>query len=84
MARRKVAPVRDVLPDSRFNSKIVTKFITRMMLDGKKSISTRMLYGAMDIIEAKGNGKPLEVFLKALDNVKPMVEVISFNSLLFY
>lgn len=77
MARRKVAPVRDVLPDPRFGSKIVAKFISRMMLDGKKSISTRMLYGAMDIIEAKGNGKPLEVFMKALDNVKPMVEVKS-------
>ncbi len=77
MARRKVAPVREILPDSRFGSKVVAKFITRMMLDGKKSISTRMLYGAMDIIKAKGNEKPLEVFLKALDNVKPMVEVKS-------
>lgn len=77
MARRKVAPVREVLPDPRFGSKIVAKFISRMMLDGKKSISTRMLYGAMDIIIAKGNEKPLEVFMKALDNVKPMVEVKS-------
>jgi len=77
MARRKVAPVREVLPDPRFGSKVVAKFISRMMLDGKKSISTRMLYGAMDIIEAKGNGKPLEVFMKALDNVKPLVEVKS-------
>lgn len=77
MARRKVAPVRDILPDSRYDSKIVAKFITRMMLDGKKSISTRMLYSAMDIIKAKGNEKPLEVFLKALANVKPLVEVKS-------
>lgn len=77
MARRKVAPVREILPDPRFGSKIVAKFISRMMLDGKKSISTRMLYGAMDIIIAKGNEKPLEVFMKALDNVKPMVEVKS-------
>ncbi|MEA1910530.1 MAG: 30S ribosomal protein S7 [Spirochaetota bacterium] len=77
MARRKVAPTREVLPDPRFGSKVVAKFISRMMLDGKKSISTRMLYGAMDIIESKGNGKPLEVFMKALDNVKPMVEVKS-------
>jgi len=77
MARRKVAPVREILPDARYNSTVVTKFITRMMVDGKKSISTKMLYGAMDIIQAKGNEKPLDVFMKALDNVKPMVEVKS-------
>ena len=77
MARRKVAPVRDVLPDSRFGSKIVTKFISRMMVDGKRSISTKALYGAMDIISSKGNDNPLEVFLKALENVKPAVEVKS-------
>ena len=77
MARRKVAPVREVLPDSRFDSKIVTKFISRMMVDGKRSISTKALYGAMDIISSKGKDAPLEVFLKALENVKPAVEVKS-------
>ncbi len=77
MARRKVAPVREVLPDPRFNSTVVAKFISRMMLDGKKSVSSRALYGAMDIIASKGNDNPLEVFLKALENVKPMVEVKS-------
>ncbi len=77
MARRKVAPVREVLPDPRFGSTVVTKFINRMMLDGKKSVSTSALYGAMDIIGSKGNDNPLEVFLKALENVKPMVEVKS-------
>ena len=77
MARRKVAPKRDVLPDPRYNSTVLTKFITRMMLDGKKSISTGIIYDAMETIKAKGNDEPLEVFLKALENVKPMVEVKS-------
>jgi len=77
MARRKVAPVREVLPDPRFNSTVVSKFISRMMMDGKRSVSSRALYGAMDIIKSKGNDNPLEVFLKALENVKPAVEVKS-------
>ncbi len=77
MARRKVAPVREVLPDPRFNSTVVSKFISRMMVDGKRSVSSRALYGAMDIIKSKGNDNPLEVFLKALENVKPAVEVKS-------
>lgn len=77
MARRKVAPVREVLPDPRYNSIVVTKFINRMMVDGKKSTSTNALYGALDIVQSKGNENPLEVFLKALENVKPMVEVKS-------
>ncbi len=77
MARRKVAPVREVLPDPRFNSTVVSKFISRMMVDGKRSVSSRALYGAMDIIESKGKDNPLEVFLKALENVKPAVEVKS-------
>lgn len=77
MARRKVAPVREVLPDPRFNSTVVSKFVSRMMVDGKRSVSIRALYGAMDIITGKGNDNPLEVFLKALENVKPMVEVKS-------
>lgn len=77
MARRKVAPVRDILPDPRFNSTVVSKFISRMMVDGKRSVSSRALYGAMDIITGKGNENPLEVFSKALENVKPVVEVKS-------
>ena len=77
MARRKLAPVREVLPDPRFNSKVVTKFITRMMLNGKKSVSTANIYGALDIIQSKGQNDPLEVFLKGLENVKPVVEVKS-------
>ncbi len=77
MSRRKAAPVRPVEPDSRFNSKIVTKFIRRMMVDGKKSISTKCMYDAMDTIKEKSGNDELEVFMKALDNVKPAVEVKS-------
>jgi small subunit ribosomal protein S7 len=77
MGRRKVAPKREILPDPRYNNTVVSKFITRMMLDGKKSISTHIIYDAMDGIKGKGNDNPLEVFLKAIDNVKPMVEVKS-------
>ncbi len=77
MARRKLAPVRDVLPDPRYHSKVMEKFIRRMMVDGKKSTSTKIIYDALSAIEQKTGEKPLEVFLKALDNVKPVVEVKS-------
>ncbi|MBI9101255.1 MAG: 30S ribosomal protein S7 [Spirochaetales bacterium] len=77
MSRRKDTPVRTVLPDPRFKSVVVSKFVSRMMLDGKRSTSTKIVYNAMDIIKEKGNEEPLEVFLKALENVKPMVEVKS-------
>jgi small subunit ribosomal protein S7 len=77
MPRRKVVAKRETLPDSRFNNMVVSKFITRMMLDGKKSISASILYGALDFLKGKADKGELEVFLKALDNVKPVVEVKS-------
>ncbi len=77
MARRKVAPVREILPDPRYNSTIVEKFIRRMMIDGKKSISTKIIYDAMAIMEKKAGEPALDVFMKALANVKPVVEVKS-------
>ncbi len=77
MARRKVAPVRDILPDPRYNSTVVEKFIRRMMVDGKKSISTKIIYDAMAIMETKAGEPALDVFTKALANVKPVVEVKS-------
>jgi small subunit ribosomal protein S7 len=77
MARRTVAPVREILPDAVYNSVVLEKFIRRMMLDGKKSISTKITYDALKIIGEKGQGEPLEVFLKAVENVKPVVEVKS-------
>lgn len=77
MARRKVAPVREILPDPRYNSIVVEKFIRRMMIDGKKSISTKIIYDAMRIMEEKAGEPALDVFTKALANVKPVVEVKS-------
>lgn len=77
MSRRRETPVRPVDADPRYGSKTVTKFVNRMMLQGKKSISYRNVYGAMSIVGEKSDKEPLEVFLKAVDNVKPMVEVKS-------
>ena len=77
MSRRTNAPVREILPDSVYNSTVVEKFINRMMLDGKKQTCQNIIYEAMDKLKAKTEKDPLEVLLKALDNVKPMVEVKS-------
>lgn len=77
MSRRRETPVRPVDPDPRYGSKVVTKFVNRMMIQGKKSTSYRNVYGAMTIVADKSGKEALEVFLKAVDNVKPMVEVKS-------
>ena len=77
MPRRKVVAKREILPDSRYNNLVVAKFITRMMLDGKKSISTAILYEALESLKGKTDKSELEVFLQALENVKPVVEVKS-------
>ncbi len=77
MSRRRETPVRPVDADPRYGSKVVTKFVNRMMLQGKKSTSYHNVYGAMTIVSEKSDKEPLEVFLKAVDNVKPMVEVKS-------
>ena len=77
MGRKNKSVNRPVLPDSRYNSTVVSKFVSRMMLDGKKSVSVRIIYEAFDTLKAKTEKDPLEVFLKALDNVKPLVEVKS-------
>ena len=77
MSRKRTAEPRPVQLDPRFNSKVVSKLIMRMMLNGKKMTSTKIIYDAIDIVGKKIGKEPLEVFLKALDNVKPMVEVKS-------
>ncbi|MGI5174313.1 30S ribosomal protein S7 [Treponema sp. OMZ 840] len=77
MGRKNKSVNRPILPDSRYNSTVISKFVSRMMLDGKKAVSTRIIYEALDTLKAKTEKDPLEVFLKALDNVKPMVEVKS-------
>ena len=77
MGRKNKSIDRPVLPDSKYHSVVVSKFVSRMMLHGKKAVCMRVMYDAMDVIKAKTNQEPLEVFLKALDNVKPVVEVKS-------
>ncbi len=77
MARKGMAPKREVLPDPKYKDKIVSKFINRLIIDGKKSIAEGILYGAFDIIEEKTKGDPLKVFKKAIENVRPSVEVKS-------
>ncbi|TVR33689.1 MAG: 30S ribosomal protein S7 [Spirochaetaceae bacterium] len=77
MPRRKIVPPRPILPDPRFGSVVVSKFVARMMADGKRSTASSVMYSACDVIEQKLEKNPVEVFLKALENVKPMVEVKS-------
>jgi small subunit ribosomal protein S7 len=75
MPRKGPVPKRDVLPDPVYNSKIVTKFINKIMLDGKKGIAENIVYDAFDIIRAKTGKDPLEVFDTALKNAMPVLEV---------
>ena len=75
MPRKGSVPKRDVLPDPVYNSKIVTKFINKVMLSGKKGVAERVVYDAFEIIRAKTGNDPLEVFETALKNVMPVLEV---------
>ena len=77
MGRKKKSINRPIAPDTRYNSVMLSKFIARMMLDGKKSVTTAILYDCFDIIKTKTGEEPLAVFTKALENVKPLVEVKS-------
>lgn len=77
MSRRRAAVKRDVLPDSRYGDKVVTKFINSIMLDGKKSLAETIFYGAMDMIQEKTGQDGYEVFTTAIANIKPQVEVRS-------
>lgn len=77
MSRRRRAERRDVLPDSRYGDKLVTKFINSLMYDGKKSISENIFYTALDQITAETNEEGIDVFRKAMDNLKPQLEVRS-------
>jgi len=78
MPRRRVVAKREVLPDPKFGSEILAKFINVIMVDGKKSVAERIVYGALDIVAEKQTSKePLEVFEEALDKIRPSVEVKS-------
>jgi len=77
MSRRKDNPARPIDSDPHYGNRVVTKFVNRMMLRGKKSTSFQNVYGAMSILAEKSGKDPLAVFLKAVENVKPTVEVKS-------
>ena len=80
MSRRTRAPKRNILPDPKFGSELLAKFMNMIMSDGKKSVAERRIYGALDCIsekETKADDKAIELLEQALDNVKPMVEVKS-------
>jgi small subunit ribosomal protein S7 len=75
--RRRKAPVREILPDPIYSSKLVTKFINKVMLDGKRSVAEKIFYGALTKINSKSDDKGFEIFEKAIENIKPLVEVKS-------
>ena len=75
--RKKQAVIKDVLPDSIYNSKVVTKLINSIMLDGKKGTAQSILYKAFDIIKERTNEDPMTIFEKAMENIKPSLEVKS-------
>jgi small subunit ribosomal protein S7 len=77
MPRRREVEKRDVLPDPRFNNKLVAKFINSLLKRGKKSVAESILYGAFDIVEKRLKEQPIELFEKAVNNVKPLIEVKS-------
>ena len=75
MPRKGNVPKREILPDPMYASKVVTKLINKVMLDGKKGTSQKIVYGAFDIIKEKTGEDPLEVFEKAMTNIMPVLEV---------
>ena len=77
MARRRVAAKRAILPDPKYRSEKIAKFINMLMQSGKKSVAESIVYGAMDVIAEKAKGDAFAVLEKALDNVRPIVEVKS-------
>lgn len=77
MSRKGVTIKKTLIPDPRYGSIAVSKFITRMMLDGKKSVSTRIMYGALDYLSRKTQKEAVDAFNEAMEKIKPLVEVKS-------
>ncbi|RXK05337.1 30S ribosomal protein S7 [Halarcobacter bivalviorum] len=75
--RRRKAPVREIMADPIYNSKVITKFINTIMLDGKKSTAQKIMYGAIANLDTRGEESGIELFEKAIENVKPLIEVKS-------
>lgn len=75
MPRRGNVPKRDVLPDPLYNSKLVTKLINNIMLDGKKGVAQKIVYDAFDIVKEKSGNNPAEMFVQAMENIMPALEI---------
>ena len=75
MPRKGPAPKRQILPDPKFNSKVLARFINKVMVCGKKSTAERVIYGALDIVAEKTGRDPMDIFSQALSNSMPLVEV---------
>lgn len=75
MSRKGQAPKREVLPDPMYHSKLVTRLINRVMLDGKRGVASKIIYRAFDIIKDSTGNDPLEVYEQAMDNIMPVLEV---------
>src|SRR5687768_16545973 len=77
MSRKGNIPKRKILPDPKHHDKLITKFVNKVMLDGKKSLAEKLVNGSFDIVEGKLSEDPLKIFKTALENIKPVVEVRS-------
>ncbi|MEO9467626.1 30S ribosomal protein S7 [Parasphingorhabdus sp.] len=77
MARRRRPEKRVILPDPKFKDQVLSKFMNNLMLDGKKSVAEKIVYGALDSVEAKAKKDPMQLFHDALNNIKPGIEVRS-------
>ena len=77
MSRKGIVAKRDVLPDPKHNDKLITKFVNTIMSDGKKSVAEGIIYRVFDLVKEKTKEEPLKIFKKAVDNVKPALEVRS-------
>ena len=77
MSRRRKATKRQIMPDPKFNDKIVSKFTSCLMYDGKRSTAEKIVYGAFDVIQKKAGAEAIKIFHEALENVQPQLEVRS-------
>jgi small subunit ribosomal protein S7 len=77
MARRRRAERRELVPDLKYNSDVVARFVTQMMRQGKRSVAERVIYDALEEVESKLNGDPVEIFETAVENIRPQLEVKS-------
>lgn len=75
--KKSIGRIKKIMPDNRYNSLMISKFVNHLLIQGKKSVAERVIYDALDIIKEKTNENPLEVFEKACDNIRPSVEVRS-------